>query len=1008
MKKLSRLLCLLLTLALLFSIPAFSVFAEPLDTEEEYSPLDDFDYDIDRGSIFHAPSYFAYLQQIMEDHGIVPDATQSFSIDFQNVRNYTLDAPRSTSDNQLFGRVEGRNDVMVLNENDEITFIIDVPETAFYNIELDYFPLPGRGRGFEVAFYINDEIPFVGAMNSVLSRTWEDNWEQLWGDEYDESKHGVFRPNWRGDEMAPTKIEREQWLTNRLEDNVTFTGDYYRIFLSEGRNYFTLRSVREDIAISDIRFTAPEIVPYQEDVLSSLRSQNYTDFTGEMKIVQAEITYLTSDSYLRPAHDRSSPITQNFQGEPNNAQLTMMNMLSAPGNRGEWVTYRVFVEEAGFYNLGFRFRQNTNLDTSVHRDILVNGFVQSQDFVGVEFDYGTGWQYQTVNGEDGEASRLFLKAGYNEITIRTSLGKWAPILQEINELNLELGDLYRRIVMVTGVNPDRNRDIVLSRSIPTITDEFRAIGDEMLRLADWFVELNDGRSTEQSSALRTNANRMHRFANDERRIPRELSALQGAVMFTSNMLFDSSRQPLQLDFMTIKAPGAEAPVYRATFWQGVAHSWNMFWASFVVDHMAMGEVELEDAVTVWVNAGREEAQTLMQLANETFTQDTGIPLVVSIAGAGIVEATLSGRGPDIIINMPRALPVNLAWRGALVDLTQFDTFDDVADRFSHNALVPYTFEDGVYALPYTQSFFVMFYRVDLLEEMGLEPPETWDDVTAMLPILQRRNMFIGLPYVTVTGQFAVESGIGAKDMFATLLLQQGGQFYTEDRRASALYRPEGMAAFQKWTDFYNIYGFRTDYDFTTEMRTGETPISIANFEMYNALRAAAPEIRGRWNMTTMPGTRQEDGTINYSSGGGGNTMMMFRGTENWEHAWKFLDWFTSDYIQFRYCMDIENIRGAGGRIATANLNAFNRLPWSNDELNVINTQRERVVEIPEVPGGYFVMRTMDNAFRSVVLSGRNPREMFEIQSRVLDDEIRRKWREVDATWHPDLGRTPRR
>ena len=990
MKKLSRILCLILTLALVMGIPAFTAFAD-FDIDPDYTPLDDFDYRIDRGSIFEAPSYFAYLQYIYEtyryEHGRDPsDATQPFEIDFNNVRNL---------DSSMFSTREGREEVLTLYESDEITFIIDVPESAFYNIEFEYFPLPGRGRGFEVAFYINDEIPFAGAMNSILTRVWED--------------YGEITLNWRDDEVAPYKVERQEWLTNKLMDNITFTSDYYRIFLTEGRNYFTLRSVREDIAISDIRFTAPEIVPEQSAVLSYLQSAGYQDFAGDMMIIQAEVMYLASGSYLRAGHDRSSSITQNHLGEPNDARRTMMNMFSAPGLRGEWVSYKVYAEQAGFYNLGFRFRQDTSLDTSVHRDILVNGVVQSQDFLGIAFDYGTGWQYQTVSGENGESSRLFLQQGYNEITIRTSLGKWAPLLQEINEVNLRLGDLYRRIVMVTGVNPDRNRDIILTDTIPTILYEFQEIGDDMMRLSEWFIELNNGRSTEQSSALRTNANRMHRFAADQRRVPRELGALQGAVMFTSNMLHDSSRQSLQLDFLTLKAPGAEAPVYRATFWQGLVHGWRMFIASFFIDHMSMGPDgrELEDAVTVWVNAGREEAQVLMQLANETFTEDTGIPLVVSIAGAGIVEATLSGRGPDIIINMPRALPVNLAWRGALVDLTQFDTFDDVASRFAHNALVPYTFADGVYALPYTQSFFVMFYRVDLLEELGLTPPETWDEVTAMLPILQRRNMFVGLPYVTVTGQFAVEAGIGAKDMFATFLLQQDGQFYTEDKRASALYRPEGMIAFQKWTDFYNIYGFRTDYDFTTEMRTGETPISIANFEMYNALRAAAPEIRGRWNMTTMPGTRREDGTINFNSGGGGNTMMMFRGTENWDHAWQFLDWFTSDEIQFRYCTNIENIRGAGGRIATANLNAFSRLPWATEEYNVITEQRNRVVEIPEVPGGYFVMRTMDNAFRSVVLSGRNPREMFEMQSRILDDEIRRKWREVDATWHPELGRTPR-
>lgn len=41
----------------------------------------------------------------------------------------------------------------------------------------------------------------------------------------------------------------------------------------------------------------------------------------------------------------------------------------------------------------------------------------------------------------------------------------------------------------------------------------------------------------------------------------------------------------------------------------------------------------------------------------------------------------------------------------------------------------------------------MYYRTDVFEELGLEIPNTWNDVLELIPTLQRNNMSIGLPYM---------------------------------------------------------------------------------------------------------------------------------------------------------------------------------------------------------------------------------------------------------------------
>ena len=52
-----------------------------------------------------------------------------------------------------------------------------------------------------------------------------------------------------------------------------------------------------------------------------------------------------------------------------------------------------------------------------------------------------------------------------------------------------------------------------------------------------------------------------------------------------------------------------------------------------------------------------------------------------------------------------------------------------------------------YGLPQTMAFSMMFYRMDVLAELGLQVPETWDDLLSMLPVFQSNNMEIGLSYI---------------------------------------------------------------------------------------------------------------------------------------------------------------------------------------------------------------------------------------------------------------------
>ena len=98
--------------------------------------------------------------------------------------------------------------------------------------------------------------------------------------------------------------------------------------------------------------------------------------------------------------------------------------------------------------------------------------------------------------------------------------------------------------------------------------------------------------------------------------------------------------------------------------------------------------------------------------------------------------------------------------------------------------------------------------------------------------------------------------------------------------------------------------------------------------------------------------------------------------------------------QDAYNEQVENVMGPAGRNATANLESFAHLPWSEEEKEALDTQRAYVKDLREVPGSYFVSRCIDNAFRAVFFDGDNAREVFEQEVESIDREIARKRQEL--------------
>jgi ABC-type glycerol-3-phosphate transport system substrate-binding protein len=208
-----------------------------------------------------------------------------------------------------------------------------------------------------------------------------------------------------------------------------------------------------------------------------------------------------------------------------------------------------------------------------------------------------------------------------------------------------------------------------------------------------------------------------------------------------------SEGPLDIDYITVTGLDAKPDKVEETFLARAVHETKSFITSFTEDYNAVGDVyDKDEAIQVWVLSGRDQSTIIKTMIDDTFTPNSNIKVNVKLVDPSILlNSIIAGKGPDVVISAGQGEPVNYALRGAVEDLSQFDDYKDVLQDFVPSAYTPFFFGDGLYALPETQNFNVMFYRKDILEELGLQIPQTWDDLIAMLPIIQQNNMNVAIP-----------------------------------------------------------------------------------------------------------------------------------------------------------------------------------------------------------------------------------------------------------------------
>ena len=810
-------------------------------------------------------------------------------------------------------------------------------------------------------------------------------------------------------ELRPTTQESDKFLTYALKDSSGYYTNCFEFVFEKGTSTIKLEGKNEPMYIKSITLRPAKDIPTYENYL---KDNGYTDIAAgqDTVILEAEQPSAMSNKTVYPVEDRSCAINS-----PADVTRTVLNTLGGEkwATAGQWVEYKFTVDTAGMYDIVTRFKQDlldgmfTCRAMYLYSDGLKEsdkGFYNGAPFQEAQklmYNYNDAWQVAALSDGkttgEGKKTELVTYPVYLEknveytIRFEVTLGEMGDIVREVEACLAAINNDYLTIIKLTGATPDQYRDYHFSTVMPdTMNDMVRQswkLGELAARL-----EKLAGTKSSNVATLTKIQTLLEQMGTDDDEVAKNLSKLKTYIGTLGTFLSDARTQPLQFDYIKIQPAKTELPAATPGFFEGLVYEVKGFWQSFWRDYDTMGALQEtdEEAVEVWLASARDQTQVIRSLINNDYTpknvDKNGNNIAVDlklVAGGTLLPSILAGSGPDLNLTMLQGEVINYAIRSAILNVETCEGFDTfVEENFNESAMVVLGMEDAdetmhYYGLPETQAFPMMYVRLDILSELNLEVPTTWEELMACIPVFQANNMEIGLP-----------------TDYRIFLYQNNGELFADNGMRINLDSKVGLKSFEKMCNMFTMYSFPYAYDAANRFRTGEMPIIIGDYcGTYNQLKVFATEIEGMWEFVPLPGEVQADGSVNNVSISTVSATVMVKGCEEGspkERAWSFMKWFTGKDAQAEYASEMVAVLGPSAKQATANKNALADMPWTTEEYRQVQLQFNNLGSVPNYPGAYILDRYTNFAFMAAYVDKEDPSKAMLSYISTINKEIERK------------------
>ncbi|HEX7004878.1 MAG TPA: extracellular solute-binding protein [Trueperaceae bacterium] len=235
----------------------------------------------------------------------------------------------------------------------------------------------------------------------------------------------------------------------------------------------------------------------------------------------------------------------------------------------------------------------------------------------------------------------------------------------------------------------------------------------------------------------------------------------------------------------------------------------------------------------------------------------------------------------------------------LSDRFQATDNEYASDDIIQSLLAVNTVDGNLVAIPFRGGTTMLYYRKDLLEEAGVEPPTTIEELGAAAKELTREGVY-GLVMRGVPG-FEITQD------FARLLFAHGGEILDESGTECLLDEPEGIATIAFWADLFqggymppDTFALGRD-DQIRMLQTGDAAMGIYFSPYYGRIVAeTGPEVIG-WSVTPTADGVEPGRSLNTLW-----SLAIDRNSDNKDAAWQLVQWLTNPENQLTMAVEYAN------------------------------------------------------------------------------------------------------
>ncbi|ERJ13066.1 extracellular solute-binding protein [Haloplasma contractile] len=862
------------------------------------------------------------------------------------------------------------NKTTYLEPGQKITFEINVDDAGLYQFYYDYYILQKTRLMPRVGIAVNGTSQYT-EMNDLEV---EVDWKLEEGKQFDRYD----------DELTPKSEITSNWNSQvGLQDPNHFFVEPLKFRLNKGTNEISLTVNEGYLLIGDITIETNEInIPTYQDYKDQIGDK---PSVKELIKIEAEDITSKSKQSIRSKYMRDPKVT------PYEYKNRVLNVLDgySYGESGDRVSYTFDVEKSGYYQLALKYYLNTNNGLPSNRRILIDGKVPFKELESYNFEYQTKWTNEVLSDATGNAYEIYLEEGTHTLSLSVDNVEVRHIYHNILVILDQIEAISRDINKLTGGLVDKERNWKISNYIPDLEQKLQIISDDLDTVIDDLSDYTGNDEVPAIQELTIAKDLIDEFIEDPEEIPAYMNkfsqgdrSAHGRINTIAPTLIYN---PLHLDKMYVYN-NEELPQANAWFVVRLFEGIKAFFYSFSdPKYNKVAEVD-EDTVEIWVNKSRLYVEIMQKMIDEEFTPETGVKVQLSLMPDEnkIVLSNAAGSTPDGVIGISFGRPFELAIRGVTEDLSQYDGFYELAEEFNPNTFVPYIYDEGVYAIPMEQDVKLLYYRKDILGDLGETPPQTWEEVISLVPVLQKYDMDL---YTPIGGVNAYK-GLDATTPF---IYQHGGMLYDQDTLTTVIDKDGAYEAFELMTDLFTVYNLPAQTaNFYQHFRTGKVPVGIDGANMYIQLKYAAPELAGQWGVMPIPGVENEDGVIERWDPTYGSSSIIFKDSEKKEATWELIKWWSGKEAQTNFSYDIQSTLGDKFLYMSANVEAFKEGAWPTESKDEVLEQWEWIQTTGKVPGDYMVERELSNAWNKVVFDGINPRVAIDEAVSLIDRELQRK------------------